>query len=102
MQKQINKLFNKKELTILKSLIGQKIDKIRDDRFDYTNTSFRRITFFAGNKVYELLNEAEETDFMWDDYGEEAVAAFKFFERGLTTNTDLTIIQHKSKPRLMM
>lgn len=80
MQKQINKLFTEKEINILKSLIGQKIDKIRHDRFDYTNTSFRRITFFVGDKVYELLNEAEETDFMWDDYGEEAVAVFKFSE----------------------
>ena len=80
MQKQINKLFTEKEINILKSLIGQKIDKIRHDRFDYTNTSFKRITFFVGNKVYELLNEAEETDFMWDDYGEEAVAVFKFSE----------------------
>ena len=80
MQKQINKLFTEEELNILKSLINQKIDKIRHDRFDYTNTSFRRITFFIGDKVYELLNEAEETDFMWDDYGEEAVAVFKFSE----------------------
>ena len=78
MQKKINKLFNEKEIQLFKLLIGQKLEKVRHDRFDFSNTSYRRVTLFVDDKAYELINDIEETDFMWDDYGDEAVAVFKF------------------------
>ena len=78
MQKKINKLFNEKEIQLFKLLIGQQLEKVRHDRFDFSNTSYRRVTLFVNDKAYELINDIEETDFMWDDYGDEAVAVFKF------------------------
>lgn len=78
MQKKINKLFNEKEIQLFKLLIGQKLEKVRHDRFDFSNTSYRRVTLFVDDKAYELINDIEETDFMWDDYGDEAIAVFKF------------------------
>lgn len=78
MQKKINKLFNEKEIQLIKSLIGKKLEKVRHDRFDFSNTSYRSVTLFVNGEAYELINEIEEIDFMWDDYGDEAVAIFKF------------------------
>lgn len=79
MQSKINKLFTKSEETLLKALIAKKIIKIRHDRFDFAPVSFLRVTFFfEDGGVFELENSTEPTDFMWDDYGEEDVAVFKF------------------------
>lgn len=78
MQKKINKIFTEKEIQLIKSLIGKRLEKIRHDRFEFTNTSYRRVTFFVEGNAYELINDIEEIDFMWDDYGDEAVAVFKF------------------------
>ncbi len=78
MQEKINKLFNVKEIELFKSLIGKKFEKVRHDKFDFSNTSYRRVTLFVDGGTYELINDIEEIDFMWDDYGDEAVAVFKF------------------------
>ena len=90
MQNKINKLFTKPEETLLKTLIGKTLIKIRHDRFDYSTVSFLRVTFFFENgEVYELENSTEPTDFMWDDYGEEDVAVFKIHkteDKGINYN----------------
>ncbi len=90
MQSKINKLFTKPEEALLKALIGQKLIKIRHDRFDFTSVSFLRVTFFfEDGGIYELENSTEPTDFMWDDYGEEDVAVFKFHkteDKGINYN----------------
>lgn len=79
MKTKINKMFTKQEEALLKTLVCKTISKIRHDRFDNANVSFLRVTFFIKDDgVYELENCIEPTDFMWDDYGEEDVAVFKF------------------------
>lgn len=79
MQNKINKLFTKSEEALLKALIGETLTKIRHDRFDFATVSFLRVTFFfEDGNIYELENSTELTDFMWDDYGKEDVAVFKF------------------------
>ena len=81
MQKKINKLFIKQEETLLKSLIGKKLNKLRHDAYINSNVSFRKVSFFVEGKIYLLSNMLEEMEFMWDgnEY-EEEVAVFKFFE----------------------
>lgn len=90
MQSKIKKLFTKEEEALLKSLIGKKIIKIKHDQFDFATVSFLRIALFLEDgRVYELENSAEPTDFMWDDYGEEDVAIFKFHkteDKGINYN----------------
>lgn len=90
MQKIINKLFKSSEETLLKALIGKKLVKIRHDQFDCAAVSFLRVSFFFENgETYELENSVESTDFMWDDYGEEDVAVFKFHrveDKGINYN----------------
>lgn len=79
MKTKINKMFTKLEETLLKTLVGKTLNKIRHDRFDNANVSFQRVTLFIKDDgAYELENRIEPTDFMWDDYGEEEVAVFKF------------------------
>ena len=83
MQKYINKLFNKKEESLLKSLIGQKLIKLRHDAYINSNVSFRKVSFFVEDKIYILSNLLEFMDFMWDNedgYGDEDVAVFSFSE----------------------
>lgn len=80
MQSKIDKRLNPEQEALLKSLIGKKVDKIRHDRFDYSNVSYERVTIFCEDEVYELNNGVEALDFMWDDFGEETVAVFKFFK----------------------
>lgn len=80
MQSKIDKRLNPEQEAFLKSLIGKKVDKIRHDRFDYSNVSYERVTIFCEDEVYELNNGVEALDFMWDDFGEETVVVFKFFK----------------------
>lgn len=92
MQTKINKLFDEKEIQLLKSLIGKKFEKVRHDRFDFSNVSYKRVSLFVDGNMYELLNDIEEIDFMWDDYGDEAVAVFKFDkteDKGISYNYDI-------------
>ena len=80
MQSKIDKRLIPEQEALLKSLIGKKVDKIRHDRFDYSNVSYKRVTIFCEGEVYELNNGVEALDFMWDDFGEETVGVFKFFK----------------------
>lgn len=80
MKNKIKKLFKQTEIELLRSLIGKNLEKIRHDTFIFTNVSYKRITLFVDTQVYQLLNEVEELDFMWDDFGKEAVAVFSFKE----------------------
>ena len=80
MQKKINLLFKNEDENLLKSLIGKEVTKIRHDKFDFSNVSYRRVLLFVKDKVFELENPAEEIDFMWDDFGDETVGVFKFHQ----------------------
>ena len=89
MQSKIDKRLISEQELLLRSLIGKKIEKIRHDRFEYSNVSYKRVTIFCEGQSYELSNDVEELDFMWDDYGEETVGVFKFFkteDKGLDYN----------------
>lgn len=82
MQNKINKLFTKEEETLLATLIGKKLGKVRHDAYFNSNISFRKVSFFVAEKIFLLLNTLEEMDFMWDGdgYEGEEVAVFKFLE----------------------
>ena len=80
MQSKIDKRLIPEQEALLKSLIGKRVEKIRHDRFDYSNVSYERVTMFCGGEAFELNNSVEELDFMWDEYGEESVGVFKFFK----------------------
>lgn len=80
MQSKIDKRLTTEQETLLKSLIGKTVEKIRHDCFEYSNVSYKRVTIFCDGAAYELNNEVEELDFMWDDFGKESVGVFKFFK----------------------
>ncbi|MDY6093785.1 MAG: hypothetical protein SPI58_01940 [Candidatus Enteromonas sp.] len=103
MQSKIDKRLIPEQEALLKSLIEKKIEKIRHDRFDFSNVSFQRVTFFCEGQAYELNNSVEELEFMWDEFGYETVEVFKFFkaeDRGIDYNYGWEGILPKSKHRL--
>lgn len=71
----IKKTLSETDLTVLKSLIGKKLNKIVHDEFIYNDSVYMKVCFFIDNQIYKLVNDLETINY----YGSnEDISFIKF------------------------